>query len=34
MLAGLEPVIDHAAAHAEALGDGGLRQAIIEQMLK
>ena len=33
-LAGREPVIDHAAADAEALSDGGLGQAIIEQMLK
>jgi len=33
-LAGGEPVVDHATAHAEALGDGRLGQAIIEQMLK
>ena len=28
------PVMHNAAAHAEALSDGGLREAIIEEMLK
>ncbi|MDB4909138.1 MAG: hypothetical protein JWO05_3922 [Gemmatimonadetes bacterium] len=33
-LAGRDPVMHHAAADAEALGNGRLGQAIIEQMLK
>jgi hypothetical protein len=33
-LAGGDPVMHHAPAHAKALGDGGLRQTLIEQMLK
>jgi hypothetical protein len=33
-LAGRDPVVHDAAADAEALGDGRLRQAVIEEMLK
>jgi hypothetical protein len=32
--AGRDPVVHDAAADAEALGDGRLRQAVIEEMLK
>ena len=33
-LPGRDPVVHHAAADAETLGDGRLRQAVIEEMLK
>jgi len=33
-LAGRDPVVHDAPAHAKALGDGGLRETVIEEMLK